>query len=153
MAFVTDSNRPEPIWQPPPAAYLAASGAASEVHPLGGSGVPGLCFCSAATHKGRLQCVRARCVRVLCLCVGYIHPCPNLPQHWDNAKPHPNYGRSHDVVHVVPGDRVEGIRGPFGRRLPPVFWCHLCGIMVQWTVEHIRDPRQYSVTLYHMSMR
>ena len=31
IAFVTDSNRPQPLWQPPPTAYLNASGAASEV--------------------------------------------------------------------------------------------------------------------------
>ena len=30
MAFVTDSNRPQPLWQPPPTACLTASGAASE---------------------------------------------------------------------------------------------------------------------------
>ena len=40
MAFVTDSNRPQPLWQPPPTACLTASGAASEVpclltHPVG----------------------------------------------------------------------------------------------------------------------
>ena len=40
MAFVTDSNRPQPLWQPPPTACLTASGAASEVpsllmHPWG----------------------------------------------------------------------------------------------------------------------
>ena len=31
MAFVPDSNRPQPLWQPPPTASLTASGAASEV--------------------------------------------------------------------------------------------------------------------------
>ena len=41
MAFVTDSNRPQPLWQPPPTACLTTSGAASEVpfllmHPWGG---------------------------------------------------------------------------------------------------------------------
>ena len=40
MAFVADSNRPQPLWQPPPTAYFTASGAASEapsllVHPRG----------------------------------------------------------------------------------------------------------------------
>ena len=40
MAFVTDSNRPQQLWQPPPTAHLTAFGAASEapsllVHPLG----------------------------------------------------------------------------------------------------------------------
>ena len=30
-AFVTDSNRPQPLWQPPPTACPNASGAASEV--------------------------------------------------------------------------------------------------------------------------
>ena len=30
MAFVTDSNRPQPLWQPPPTACLTAAGAASE---------------------------------------------------------------------------------------------------------------------------
>ena len=34
MAFVTDSNRPQPLRQPPPTACLTASGAASEVPPL-----------------------------------------------------------------------------------------------------------------------
>ena len=41
MVFVTDSNRPQPLRQPPPTACLTASGAASEVpsllmHPWGG---------------------------------------------------------------------------------------------------------------------
>ena len=41
-AFVTDSNRPQPLWQPPPTACLTASGAASEapslqMHPWGRS--------------------------------------------------------------------------------------------------------------------
>ena len=41
MAFVTDSNRPQPLWQPPPTACPTASGAASEapsllMHPWGG---------------------------------------------------------------------------------------------------------------------
>ena len=31
MAFVTDSNRPQPLWQPPPTACPTASGAASEI--------------------------------------------------------------------------------------------------------------------------
>ena len=30
MAFVTDRNRPQPLWQPPPTACLTACGAASE---------------------------------------------------------------------------------------------------------------------------
>ena len=34
MAFVTDSNRPQPLRQPPPTAHLTASGAASEVPSL-----------------------------------------------------------------------------------------------------------------------
>ena len=34
MAFVTNRNRPKPLWQPPPTAYLSASGAASEVPSL-----------------------------------------------------------------------------------------------------------------------
>ena len=34
MAFVTDSNRPQPLWQPPPTACLTASRAASEVPSL-----------------------------------------------------------------------------------------------------------------------
>ena len=43
MAFATDSNRPKPLWQPPPTACLTAAGATSEVpslrmHPLGGGG-------------------------------------------------------------------------------------------------------------------
>ena len=33
-AFVTDSNRPQPLWQPPPTACLTASGAASEAPSL-----------------------------------------------------------------------------------------------------------------------
>ena len=42
MAFVTDSNRPQPLGQPPPTACLTASGAASEVPSLipGGGGQP-----------------------------------------------------------------------------------------------------------------
>ena len=32
--FVTDSNRPRPLWQPPPTAHLTASGAASEAPSL-----------------------------------------------------------------------------------------------------------------------
>ena len=35
MAFVTDSNRPQPLWQPPPTACPTASGAAPEVPSLG----------------------------------------------------------------------------------------------------------------------
>ena len=43
MAFVTDSNRPQPLRQPPPTACLTTSRAASEVpsllmHPWGGEG-------------------------------------------------------------------------------------------------------------------
>ena len=34
MAFVTDSNRPQPLWQPPPTACLTTAGAASEVPSL-----------------------------------------------------------------------------------------------------------------------
>ena len=34
MAFVTDSNRPQPLWQPPPTACLTAAGAASVVPSL-----------------------------------------------------------------------------------------------------------------------
>ena len=34
MAFATDSNRPQPLWQPPPTACLTASGAACEVSSL-----------------------------------------------------------------------------------------------------------------------
>ena len=34
MAFVTDSNRPEPLWQPPPTAYPTASGSTFEVSSL-----------------------------------------------------------------------------------------------------------------------
>ena len=34
MAFVTDSNRPQPLWQPPAIACLTASGAASKVPSL-----------------------------------------------------------------------------------------------------------------------
>ena len=42
MAFVTDSNRPQPLWQTPPTACLTASEAASGVpsllmHPWGGA--------------------------------------------------------------------------------------------------------------------
>ena len=33
-AFVTDSNRPQPFWQPPPTACLTAAGAASEAPSL-----------------------------------------------------------------------------------------------------------------------
>ena len=50
MAFVTDNNRPQPLWQPPPNRYPTATGPTSEVpcplmHPWGGGGaevkVPG----------------------------------------------------------------------------------------------------------------
>ena len=34
MAFLTDSNRPQPPWQPPPTACLTAAGAASEAPSL-----------------------------------------------------------------------------------------------------------------------
>ena len=34
VAFVSDSNRPQPLWQPPPTACLSASGAASEAPSL-----------------------------------------------------------------------------------------------------------------------
>ena len=34
MAFVTDNNRPQPLWQPPPTACLTASGAISAVPSL-----------------------------------------------------------------------------------------------------------------------
>ena len=34
MALVTDSNRPQPLWQSPPIAYLTASAAASELPSL-----------------------------------------------------------------------------------------------------------------------
>ena len=34
IAFVTGSNDPQPLWQPPPSACLTASGAASKVPPL-----------------------------------------------------------------------------------------------------------------------
>ena len=34
MALATDSHRPQPLWQPPPTAYLTASGADSEVTSL-----------------------------------------------------------------------------------------------------------------------
>ena len=45
MAFVTDSNGPQPLWQPPPTACLTTPGAASEapsplMHPP-----PPWCFC------------------------------------------------------------------------------------------------------------
>ena len=34
MAFLTNSNRPQPLWQPPPPACLTASVAGSEIPPL-----------------------------------------------------------------------------------------------------------------------
>ena len=34
MAFVTDSNRPQPLWQPPPTAYPTASGTTFEAPSL-----------------------------------------------------------------------------------------------------------------------
>ena len=48
MAFVTDNNGPQPLWQPPPTAYVTTSGAASGaasgapsvlMHPWGGAAV------------------------------------------------------------------------------------------------------------------
>ena len=38
IAFVTNSNRPQSLWQPPPTACLAAAGATSEVLSLSGLG-------------------------------------------------------------------------------------------------------------------
>ena len=65
MAFVTDSNRPQPLWQPPPTACLTASGAASEapslpLRPLGGGGERGygrisLSVSPTATPVGDLE--------------------------------------------------------------------------------------------------
>ena len=61
MAFVTDSNRPQPLRQPPPTACLTASGAASEVcfpsnASRGGCGGGGL----LATRSGRVGCPTCR---------------------------------------------------------------------------------------------
>ena len=49
-AFVTDSNYPKPLWQPPPTADLTAAGTASEVssllmHPWGRGGNTGVWPC------------------------------------------------------------------------------------------------------------
>ena len=49
MVFVTDSNRPQPLWQPPSTAYQTASGATSEIpfllmHPWGLEGGGGSRF-------------------------------------------------------------------------------------------------------------
>ena len=59
MAFVTDSNRPQLLWQPPPTACLTASGAASEVpslpmHPCPSSGLaePGWCVLFGLWDRG-----------------------------------------------------------------------------------------------------
>ena len=40
MTFVTDSNRPQPLWQPPPTACLTAAGAASEVPTFPNTSLP-----------------------------------------------------------------------------------------------------------------
>ena len=55
MAFVTDSNRLQPLWQPPPTACLTASGATSEapsllVHRWGGPPVPRAACLSLQLH-------------------------------------------------------------------------------------------------------
>ena len=72
IAFVTGSNRPQPLWQPPPTTYLTASGAASDVpsllmHPGGGGGRPPPPPCrppwsaregtGAHQYTGRLICI------------------------------------------------------------------------------------------------
>ena len=41
MAFITDSNRPQPLRQPPPTACLTASGAASEAPSLPNASLAG----------------------------------------------------------------------------------------------------------------
>ena len=60
MTFVTDSNRPQPLWQPPPTACLTASGAASEVpslspHPW--TALRGF-LCSFAAAGGKEQFIK-----------------------------------------------------------------------------------------------
>ena len=68
MAFVTDSNRPQPLWQPPPTACRTASGAASEVpslqmHPWGAPR-PEEAWAMARVHKGRsVQCTGGKGAR------------------------------------------------------------------------------------------
>ena len=60
MAFVTDSNRPQRLWQPPPTAWLTASGAASEVpsllrHPWGRGGTTPATRTRFVTTKTEMQ--------------------------------------------------------------------------------------------------
>ena len=54
MAFVTDSNRPQPLWQPPPTASLPASGTASEVLSLLTHPCPPPLYSSARCWVSRL---------------------------------------------------------------------------------------------------
>ena len=57
MALVTDSNRPEPLWQPPPTACLTASGSASGapsllLHPWGWVNECSPVACTPASRRG-----------------------------------------------------------------------------------------------------
>ena len=76
MAFATDSNRPQPLWQPPPTACLTASGAASEVppllmHPWGGplsAHFPGMLVSNGVTRNAHAPSVN-----------GISPQCPPMP--------------------------------------------------------------------------
>ena len=69
MTFVTDSNRPQPPWQPPPTACLTASGAASEVpslliHPC--SAPAHLILTQPSWHGSRVHIPKRTPHRLLC---------------------------------------------------------------------------------------
>ena len=69
MAFVTDSNRPQPLWQPPPTACLTASRAASEapfllMHPCPGPSPPPL-NCRTADAEDALWSTERRAMKTV----------------------------------------------------------------------------------------
>ena len=64
MAFVTDNNRAQPLWKPPPTAYLTAPGAAAEVpsllkHPS--ARPPIHTFASIQTPPDAVRCAHGPC--------------------------------------------------------------------------------------------
>ena len=79
MAFVTDSNRPQSLWQPPPTACLSASGTAFDVpsflmHPFPHSNCLKLqCFRSCGC-----SCVISVLLGAAALCQGPAHK-PTVP--------------------------------------------------------------------------
>ena len=74
VTFVTNSNRPQPLWQPPPTACLTASGAASEVpflltHPRMGHGAFGESPPRLRGHAPRCSLPLLGCPRPPTACV------------------------------------------------------------------------------------